>query len=336
MAIVPCPECGNTVSSTAKQCPHCGCVFTVCPECGRTFLGKPEICADCGYKITKKDIFALAHSENLQKEQLEESISAGNLRAVWKSADGTNAMILKIIKTISFVSELLCFAVSLIAVVQFATANAIGDKLERLSELHKVVSNLSIYAIFACLFIFIAFITEDEDVLPQFACANWMKKNKINLIDKLEENIKERREIEEKYNKTDDDTAVDGINILSIAKDSVKEVGQELKLEEKWEFLIDSVYICHNRIKAAIAYGIAKIIKVILTLVASIILTNSLITNAENYYFALFWSQQFSMDWSGIIWSVIIFIAGLIISYIIKQTQQRQAEKWVKELVNSN
>ena len=39
MAIIKCPECGNSVSSNAKNCPHCGNPIDTkihCPKCGST------------------------------------------------------------------------------------------------------------------------------------------------------------------------------------------------------------------------------------------------------------------------------------------------------------
>lgn len=54
MALVNCPECGAQVSSTAKQCVHCRCKYSVCPECGGVFAGDVKICPACGYSIDGK------------------------------------------------------------------------------------------------------------------------------------------------------------------------------------------------------------------------------------------------------------------------------------------
>ena len=37
MAMIKCPECGNSVSDKAKNCPNCGCPIDTkvyCPSCG--------------------------------------------------------------------------------------------------------------------------------------------------------------------------------------------------------------------------------------------------------------------------------------------------------------
>lgn len=39
MAMIKCPECGQEVSSMAKNCPKCGCPIDTqvrCPKCGST------------------------------------------------------------------------------------------------------------------------------------------------------------------------------------------------------------------------------------------------------------------------------------------------------------
>lgn len=55
MAIIKCPECGETLSSAAKRCVHCGAVFTVCPECGSSFVGNVSLCSKCGFEIHRED-----------------------------------------------------------------------------------------------------------------------------------------------------------------------------------------------------------------------------------------------------------------------------------------
>ena len=43
MALIKCPECGGTVSDTAKSCPHCGAPIDTafrCPKCGSTSVSK--------------------------------------------------------------------------------------------------------------------------------------------------------------------------------------------------------------------------------------------------------------------------------------------------------
>ncbi|MBP3592673.1 MAG: zinc ribbon domain-containing protein [Clostridia bacterium] len=49
MAIIKCPECEENISSTVKQCIHCGAKIRFCPECESVFVGNVASCPNCGY-----------------------------------------------------------------------------------------------------------------------------------------------------------------------------------------------------------------------------------------------------------------------------------------------
>ena len=70
MALIKCPECGNSVSSTAEQCIHCGYKFRCCPECGEILVGAPESCGNCGF-IFEKEIKQEKASENVKDVFME-------------------------------------------------------------------------------------------------------------------------------------------------------------------------------------------------------------------------------------------------------------------------
>ena len=55
MAIIKCPECEGTLSSSAKQCIHCGADLTVCPECETAFVGNISVCPECGFEMSLKE-----------------------------------------------------------------------------------------------------------------------------------------------------------------------------------------------------------------------------------------------------------------------------------------
>ncbi|MBE5747925.1 MAG: zinc ribbon domain-containing protein [Clostridiales bacterium] len=49
MALVRCPECGESISSTAKKCIHCGANFHgTCFECGGLIVEGESVCRQCG------------------------------------------------------------------------------------------------------------------------------------------------------------------------------------------------------------------------------------------------------------------------------------------------
>ena len=68
MALIKCKECGESISSSAKTCPHCGFKneVSICPECGKKVKRSDVNCPDCGYPLQKKTATNIV-SENLDK-----------------------------------------------------------------------------------------------------------------------------------------------------------------------------------------------------------------------------------------------------------------------------
>ena len=68
MALIKCKECGESISSSAKTCPHCGYKneVSICPECGKKVKSSDINCPDCGYPLQKKSATNIV-SENLDK-----------------------------------------------------------------------------------------------------------------------------------------------------------------------------------------------------------------------------------------------------------------------------
>ena len=68
MALIKCSECGNSISSSAKNCPHCGIKLNLqtCPECGAKLDGTENNCPECGYPVNKKSATSII-TENLDK-----------------------------------------------------------------------------------------------------------------------------------------------------------------------------------------------------------------------------------------------------------------------------
>lgn len=68
MALIKCSKCGESISSSAKTCPHCGVKINLqtCPECGAKLKGDETNCPECGYPINKKNATNII-TENLDK-----------------------------------------------------------------------------------------------------------------------------------------------------------------------------------------------------------------------------------------------------------------------------
>ena len=54
MSLISCPECGQSVSSLAEKCVHCGCKINTCSECGTVWAGDKTTCPECGYEVETK------------------------------------------------------------------------------------------------------------------------------------------------------------------------------------------------------------------------------------------------------------------------------------------
>lgn len=68
MSLIKCSECGSSISSSAKNCPHCGIKLNLqtCPECGAKLDGTENNCPECGYPVNKKSATSII-TENLDK-----------------------------------------------------------------------------------------------------------------------------------------------------------------------------------------------------------------------------------------------------------------------------
>ena len=51
MALLKCPECGGSVSSTVNKCIHCGYEFSVCPSCQTIVDRNAKFCPECGSPV---------------------------------------------------------------------------------------------------------------------------------------------------------------------------------------------------------------------------------------------------------------------------------------------
>ena len=68
MSLIKCKECGESISSSAKSCPHCGYKneVSICPECGKKVKSSDINCKECGYPLQKKTATSIV-TENLDK-----------------------------------------------------------------------------------------------------------------------------------------------------------------------------------------------------------------------------------------------------------------------------
>lgn len=81
MALIQCPECGNTISDKASTCPKCGYPLinlqVTCPECQSTVDAKATVCPECGYPLKEPD--NSASTEQVTTAKPSENDGAGCL-----------------------------------------------------------------------------------------------------------------------------------------------------------------------------------------------------------------------------------------------------------------
>lgn len=89
MALVKCPKCGESVSTTAKYCVHCGAAFQekTCFECGSLLLVGEEVCGKCGANQN-----ATAEERAVPAPTVTATVAATSTQAVAKEepADGVS------------------------------------------------------------------------------------------------------------------------------------------------------------------------------------------------------------------------------------------------------
>ncbi len=76
MAVTKCPECGEKISTSVKQCIHCGCEIRVCPECGMMHKSAVDICEECGYSFATCESGSLGSSisENGYEKEVKDTV----------------------------------------------------------------------------------------------------------------------------------------------------------------------------------------------------------------------------------------------------------------------
>ena len=86
MALIKCKECGESISSSAPVCPHCGFKneMILCPECGKEINSADAICPQCGCPLRKKSANNII-AENLDKITGAKSESYIKFRDLFKN-----------------------------------------------------------------------------------------------------------------------------------------------------------------------------------------------------------------------------------------------------------
>ena len=142
MSLIKCPECGQMISSTTKQCVHCGCKISFCNECGNVLVGDVKQCSNCGAPIEAEEaktapaaaaITPVSASTSTDPDTTESD--GGSIRAIWGKGDPLGAMRDKVLKLMVGVFKIIrwcAFLIISIILLIWVTQNEV-DRLLNLS-----------------------------------------------------------------------------------------------------------------------------------------------------------------------------------------------------------
>lgn len=218
MAVIKCPECGETVSSTVNKCVHCGYEYAVCPECKSAVESNAVYCTVCGYvfkenagTMFEENIKVEAEAEygvevEAEQKKPEEApkkpkMLCRSLQEIWK--EGNRPTISKVFDKIDTIFTVI-FVVSIafiLGAVFCKTVNIFEGQTSEMMAVGAILFGLS--AAFANSDIFEA-IAKLIDVKSFW---NWCKTNNYDLAEM------HREEIESICNKNADECAVQCVRV---------------------------------------------------------------------------------------------------------------------------
>ncbi|HIR40107.1 MAG TPA: hypothetical protein IAB90_06990 [Candidatus Coproplasma stercoripullorum] len=156
MSLIKCPECGQMISSTTKQCVHCGCKISFCNECGNVLVGDVKQCPNCGAPIGAEEaktapvtttITPIATSNSTDSDSAEPENSS--IKAIWKKGDIVGAKRDKTMKrTIEVLGSITgsLFSAIMIILLIWVTQNEL-DRLLNLSKFYDPLKTMLIIMI---------------------------------------------------------------------------------------------------------------------------------------------------------------------------------------------
>lgn len=172
MAIINCPECGEKISSTAKNCIHCGCEFLVCGECGNVVLGGTEECPQCGFLFQKT-------GQGATKNKSEAS-SLAKVMETW----GKEKPLVKY-ATANLYPAIICllFSAALLIVGVFTLLSWRLGSWEDLSKIDNSISRQQSYFVFSAIFFVLSSLfTQGQLFLRANSLNRWVYEKKIDLL----------------------------------------------------------------------------------------------------------------------------------------------------------
>lgn len=176
MALIKCPECSEQVSSTAAQCVHCGCKYTVCPECGKIHVGEFAVCPECGFRIKahKTEPFAAKN-----KTANNNSDYGTDVIGAWQRRSTTDKLVMKSIKIANIFLYALFVILFAIAAIVIETWD--DSSLEALFNVKAIYDNSHGLIITGCIVLALSPLVKEAGILySSVMCGAWLRKNQID------------------------------------------------------------------------------------------------------------------------------------------------------------
>ena len=180
MSMIPCPDCGEQISSKASHCIHCGCVFQVCPECEAVLTNNPKTCPECGFQLKKE-------TPPVQKVENEKSLLQWYEQAKINSSFIFSPKFALFLHFIAF----LMFAYALVGTYMWAHQHEIAETLFMAGGLEETLSSRkTLYIISAVLWVSATALSHFGPVTEQRNYLQFVTVSKLNLTDLIDKEFK--------------------------------------------------------------------------------------------------------------------------------------------------
>ena len=173
--MIKCPDCGNPISSNAKQCIHCGCAFQLCPECEAVLAGEHEICPECGFHLKKED------TKQFPEIQNEKSL------AHWYDASKISAPFIKTVTTPIFglilrIGAIILAVIALVGMLMWNNYSNIEEALNAMANYKDTLNSRTLlYILSALIWATASFLGCFRDSIRIWNFGNFVSKNNLQL-----------------------------------------------------------------------------------------------------------------------------------------------------------
>lgn len=214
MSLIKCPDCEQSISSNAKQCPHCGCAFQVCPECESILIGEHKICPECGFQLVKETAQPATETQGEGKKTLTQ----------WYELSKFNSPFTRLITSTGFHTtlRLVSFILAAIAIIMVYTWSKSSDALSALVAYKDTLkTSIILLVLGALLWVATSTLKFFRDHISVLSFEKLVNMNNLNLLVLIEEQFKHgfKQGIKEGSFDNRINSVCDSIRLLQYKKD---------------------------------------------------------------------------------------------------------------------